>query len=89
MNEPKFMTLSGLISILEKYKDIYGGNIPVLLADGDSPNALTTLEGAYVVDMLDDNTNDRQTIVLLSNLNQDELMDTSGWEFEDEDEEEI
>lgn len=84
MNE-KFLTLNGLISMLETYKDIYGGNIPVLLADGDSPNSITTVEGVYVVDMFDDNTDEKQTIVLLSNLDQDGLMNASGWDFDDMD----
>ena len=80
----KYITLNGLLNMLQKYKDIYGGNIPVLLSDGDSPNALTTLEGVYVVDMTEQNTGETQTIVLLSNLDQDQLTEHSGWDFGDE-----
>lgn len=89
MEELQYITLNGLLDMLHKYKDIYGGNVPVLLSDGDSPNALTTLEGVYVIDMLDDNTDEKQTIVLLSNLNQDELMEESGWEFDEAEWEEL
>ena len=43
MNELKYITLDRLMDILQSYKDNFGGNIPILLSDKDSPNSLTNL----------------------------------------------
>ena len=49
----KYITLDRLLDILRSYKDNFGGNIPILLSDKDSPNPLTNLVGAYVIDIMD------------------------------------
>ena len=49
----KYITLDRLLDILQSYKDNFGGNIPILLSDKDSPNSLTNLVGAYVIDIMD------------------------------------
>lgn len=83
----RYLTLNGLIDDLLEYKKLYGGNIPVLLSDGDSPSALTTVANTFVVDIHDEKRGETQTVVLLTNMEQDELLDISGWSIEGDDEE--
>ena len=79
MNELKYITLDRLIDILQNYQDNFGGNIPILLSDKDSPNPLTNLVGAYVIDIMDPETDESQDVILLCNMNEDELMDDEGF----------
>ena len=37
MKELKYITLDRLIDILQKYQENFGGNIPILLSDKNSP----------------------------------------------------
>ena len=84
MNELKYITLDRLIDILQSYKDNFGGNIPILLSDKDSPNSLTNLVGAYVIDIMDPKTDESQEVILLCNMEEDELVNDSGFDFSDE-----
>lgn len=79
MNELKYITLDRLIDILQNYQDNFGGNIPILLSDKDSPNPLTNLVGAYVIDIMDPETDESQDVILLCNMNEDELMNDEGF----------
>lgn len=79
MNELKYITLDRLIDILQNYQDNFGGNIPILLSDKDSPNSLTNLVGAYVIDIMDPETDESQDVILLCNMNEDELMNDEGF----------
>ena len=54
----KFITLDRLIEILQDYQENFGGNIPILLSDKDSPNPLTNLVGAYIIDIMDPETDE-------------------------------
>ena len=87
MNELKYITLDRLIDILQSYKDNFGGNIPILLSDKDSPNSLTNLVGAYVIDIMDPETDESQEVILLCNMEEDELVNDSGFDFEEDCEE--
>lgn len=78
----KFLTLNGLLDTLLEYKEHYGGNIPVLLADGDSPNAMATVSGVFVVDLYNDDETESQTTILITNLVQEKLIEKSGWNLE-------
>ena len=80
----KFITLDRLIEILQDYQENFGGNIPILLSDKDSPNPLTNLVGAYVIDIMDPETDESQDVILLCNMNEDELMNDEGFEFSEE-----
>lgn len=84
----KFITLDRLIEILQDYQENFGGNIPILLSDKDSPNPLTNLVGAYVIDIMDPETDESQDVILLCNMNEDELMNDEGFEFSEEEGEE-
>ena len=84
----KFITLDRLIEILQDYQENFGGNIPILLSDKDSPNPLTNLVGAYVIDILDPETDESQDVILLCNMNEDELMNDERFEFNEEEGEE-
>lgn len=84
----KFITLDRLIKILQDYQENFGGNIPILLSDKDSPNPLTNLVGAYVIDIMDPETDESQDVILLCNMNEDELMNDEGFEFSEEEGEE-
>ena len=84
----KFITLDRLIEILQDYQENFGGNIPILLSDRDSPNPLTNLVGAYVIDIMDPETDESQDVILLCNMNEDELMNDEGFEFSEEEGEE-
>lgn len=84
MNETEFLTLNGLISMLQNYKKEYGGNIPVLLADGDSPNSMTSVVDTFVIDIMDTRTDEAQTIVLLTNMTQEQLLGESDLNFDGE-----
>ena len=88
MNELKYITLDRLIDILQNYQDNFGGNIPILLSDKDSPNPLTNLVGAYIIDIMDSETNESQDIILLCNMTEDELLNDEGFEFSEEEGEE-
>ena len=83
MKELKYITLDRLIDILQSYKDNFGGNIPILLSDKDSPNSLTNLVGAYVIDIMDPETDESQEVLLLCNMEEDELTSDPGFDFED------
>ena len=87
MKELKYITLDRLLDILQSYKDNFGGNIPILLSDKDSPNSLTNLVGAYVIDIMDPETDESQEVILLCNMEEDELVNDSGFDFEEDCEE--
>ena len=80
----KFITLYRLIEILQDYQENFGGNIPILLSDKDSPNPLTNLVGAYVIDIMDPETEESQDVILLCNMTEDELLNDEGFEFSEE-----
>ena len=84
----KFITLDRLIEILQNYQENFGGNIPILLSDKDSPNPLTNLVGAYVIDIIDPETDESQDVILLCNMTEDELLNDEGFEFSKEEGEE-
>ena len=83
----KYITLDRLIDILQSYKDNFGGNIPILLSDKDSPNSLTNLVGAYVIDIMDSETDESQEVILLCNMEENELVNDPGFDFEEDCEE--
>ena len=83
----KYITLDRLLDILQSYKDNFGGDIPILLSDKDSPNSLTNLVGAYVIDIMDPETDESQEVILLCNMEENELMNDPGFDFEEECEE--
>ena len=86
----KFITLSKLMDILQSYKDNFGEDIPVLLSDKNSPDSLTNLIGAYVIDIVDQETDESQEVILLCNMEEDELTSDPGFDFsDDEDSEEV
>ena len=84
----KFITLDRLIEILQNYQENFGGNIPILLSDKDSPNPLTNLVGAYIIDIMDPETDESQDVILLCNMTEDELLNDEGFEFSEEEGEE-
>ena len=82
----KYITLDRLLDILQSYKDNFGGNIPILLSDKDSPNSLTNLVGTYVIDIMDSETDESPEVILLCNMEKDELMSDPGFDFGDDEE---
>ena len=78
----KFITLGKLMDILQTYRDKYGDNIPILLSDKNSPDSLTNLVGAYVIDIMDPETDESQEVILLCNMEEDELVNDPGFDFE-------
>ncbi len=84
----KFITLGKLMDILQSYKDNFGEDIPVLLSDKNSPDSLTNLIGAYVIDIVDQETDESQEVILLCNMEEDELTSDPGFDFSDDEEKE-
>lgn len=84
----KFITLGKLMDILQSYKDNFGEDIPVLLSDKNSPDSLTNLIGAYVIDIMDQETDESQEVILLCNMEEDELTSDPGFDFSDDEEKE-
>ena len=84
----KFITLGKLMDILQNYKDNFGEDIPVLLSDKNSPDSLTNLIGAYVIDIVDQETDESQEVILLCNMEEDELTSDPGFDFSDDEEKE-
>ena len=82
----KFITLGKLMDILQSYKDNFGEDIPVLLSDKNSPDSLTNLIGAYVIDIVDQETDESQEVILLCNMEEDELTSDPGFDFSDDEE---
>ena len=80
----KYITLDRLIDILQSYRENFGGNIPIMLSDKNSPNSLTNLVGAYVIDIMDPETDESQEVILLCNMEEDELVNDSGFDFSDD-----
>ena len=78
----KFITLGKLMDILQTYRDTYGDNIPILLSDKNSPDSLTNLIGAYIIDIMDPETDESQEVILLCNMEEDELVNDPGFDFE-------
>ena len=85
----KFITLGKLMDILQSYKDNFGEDIPVLLSDKNSPDSLTNLIGAYVIDIVDQETDESQEVILLCNMEEDELTSDPGFDFSDDEEKEF
>ena len=79
----KYITLDRLIDILQSYRENFGGNIPIMLSDKNSPNSLTNLVGAYVIDIMDPETDESQEVILLCNMEEEELLNDPGFDFED------
>ena len=79
----KFIMLGKLMDILQTYRDTYGDNIPILLSDKNSPDSLTNLIGAYVIDIMDPETDEFQEVILLCNMEEEELLNDPGFDFED------
>lgn len=84
----KFITLGKLMDILQSYKDNFGEDIPVLLSDKNSPDSLTNLIGAYVIDIMDQETDESYDVILLCNMEEDELTSDPGFDFSDDEEKE-
>ena len=84
----KFITLGKLMDILQSYKDNFGEDIPVLLSDKNRPDSLTNLIGAYVIDIVDQETDESQEVILLCNMEEDELTSDPGFDFSDDEEKE-
>ena len=84
----KFITLGKLMDILQSYKDNFGEDIPVLLSDKNSPDSLTNLIGAYVIDIVDQETDESYDVILLCNMEEDELTSDPGFDFSDDEEKE-
>ena len=84
----KFITLGKLMDILQSYKDNFGEDIPVLLSDKNSPDSLTNLIGAYVIDIVDQETDESQEVILLCNMEEDELKSDRGFDFSEDEEKE-
>ena len=84
----KLITLGKLMDILQTYRDEYGDNIPILLSDKNSPDSLTNLIGAYVIDIMDPETDESQEVILLCNMEEDELTSDPGFDFSDDEEKE-
>ena len=80
----KYITLDRLIDILQSYRENFGGNIPIMLSDKNSPNSMTNLVGAYVIDIMDPETDESQEVILLCNMEEDELVNDSGFDFSDD-----
>ena len=80
----KYITLEKLLDILQSYKENFGGNIPVLLSDKNGTDALTPLIGAYVIDIMDPETDESQEVILLCNMEEDELVNDPGFDFSDD-----
>ena len=78
----KFITLGKLMDILQSYKDNFGEDIPVLLSDKNSLDSVTNLIGAYVIDIMDPETDESQEVILLCNIEEDELVNDPGLDFE-------
>ena len=84
----KYITLEKLLDILQSYKENFGGNIPVLLSDKNSPDSLTNLIGAYAIDIVDQETDESQEVILLCNMEEDELTSDPRFDFSDDEEKE-
>ena len=84
----KYITLEKLLDILQSYKENFGGNIPILLSDKNGTDALTPLIGAYVIDIMDPETDESQEVILLCNMEEDELVNDPGFDFSDDEEKE-
>ena len=81
MQELEFVTLTGLISILQEYKKLYGGHIPILLSDSNSTNLLTGLGSVLAMDMVDPSIGDSQRVMLLTNRSQDQILNDPRFNF--------
>lgn len=53
----------------------------------NSPDSLTNLIGAYVIDIADQETDESQEVILLCNMEEDELTSDPGFDFSDGEEE--
>ena len=80
----KYITLDRLIDILQSYRENFGGTMPIMVSDKNSPNSLTNLVGAYVIDIIDPETDESQEVILLCNMEEAELVNVSGFDFSDD-----
>lgn len=68
MEKVSCLPLDSLISMMQTFEKQYGGNIPVLLADKSSPNAIVPVVDAFMIEIVDKNTNDKQQAVVVSDF---------------------
>ena len=81
MQELEFVTLTGLISILQEYKNLYGGHIPMLLSYSNISHLLTGLGSVLVTDMVDPSNGDSQRAILLTNRSRDQILNDPRFDF--------
>ena len=62
------MSLKSVIEQLQSFEKQYGSNIPVLLVDKDSPNAIVPLADVFLAEIEDKKTNEVQRTVVMSNF---------------------
>lgn len=68
MEKVSCLPLDSLISMMQTFEKQYGGNIPVLLADKSSLNAIVPVVDAFMIEIVDKNTNDKQQAVVVSDF---------------------
>ena len=64
----EYLTLKSFIKQLQRFEETHGGNLPVLLADKDSPNVMCPVVDSFVIDIVDNENGESQKIILVSNL---------------------
>lgn len=60
--------LSSLIEQLQSFEKQYGDNIPVLIAEKDSSNAIVPVVDAFMIEISDKNTNEKQQAIVISDF---------------------
>ena len=54
------------------------------MSDKNGTDSLTPLIGAYVIDIMDPETDESQEVILLCNMEEDELTSDPGFDFSDD-----
>lgn len=63
-----YLTLKGFIKNLQELEKTYGGNIPVLLADGASPNVMSPIVDSFATCIKDRDSGETMNMILVSNF---------------------
>lgn len=73
MENMTYIPLKDFIECLQSFEKQFGGDLPVLMADKDSIKALSPVADSFVMEIVHNQTNEKQNVVLITNFVTDDI----------------